>query len=99
MAAGTRATPPPPLLWLPSFGKKEAYLHFTWHWKDPSDSVEAFYTTQEAAGAGKPFTTFDYTKGFVSGTTNWDTTSTIYKQIVSDIDEISTPNDTSRNRA
>ena len=62
---------------------------FTWHWKDPSDSVEAFYTTQEAAGAGKPFTTYDYTKGFVSGTTNWDTTSTTYKQIVSDIDEIS----------
>jgi len=52
---------------------------FTWHWKDPSDSVDAFYTNA---------TTFDYTKGFKTGTTTWDTTSATYKQILSDIDEI-----------
>jgi hypothetical protein len=53
---------------------------FTWHWKDPSDSVDAFYTKG---------TTFDFTKGFQAGTTTWDTTSATYKQLVSDIDEIS----------
>jgi len=52
---------------------------FTWHWKDPSDSVDAFYTKS---------TTFDFTKGFQTGTTTWDTASATYKQIVSDIDEI-----------
>lgn len=52
---------------------------FTWHWKDPSDSVDAFYTKN---------TTFDFTKGFQAGTTTWDTTSATYKQLVSDIDEI-----------
>ena len=58
---------------------------FTWHWKDPSDSIDAFYTK---SGNAKEYTTFDYTKGFKSGTTTWDTTSATYKQLVSDIDEI-----------
>lgn len=68
---------------------------FTWHWKDPSDSVEAFYASQNAAGyedkektKPKPYTTFNFTKAFMPGTTTWDTLSTTYKQIVSDIDEI-----------
>jgi Glycosyl hydrolase family 26 len=58
---------------------------FTWHWKDPSDSIDAFYTK---SGNAKEYTTFDYTKGFKTGTTTWDTTSATYKQLVSDIDEI-----------
>jgi hypothetical protein len=58
---------------------------FTWHWKDPSDSVDAFYTK---SGNATAYTTFDYTKGFKAGTTSWDTTSATYKQLVSDIDEI-----------
>lgn len=58
---------------------------FTWHWKDPSDSIDAFYTR---SGSAKEYTTFDYTKGFKAGTTVWDTASTTYKQLVSDIDEI-----------
>ena len=58
---------------------------FTWHWKDPSDSIDAFYTK---SGNGKEYTTFDYTKGFKPGTTAWDTASATYKQLVSDIDEI-----------
>lgn len=58
---------------------------FTWHWKDPSDSIDAFYTK---SGNGKEYTTFDYTKGFKAGTTTWDSTSATYKQLVSDIDEI-----------
>ncbi|HSQ40952.1 MAG TPA: glycosyl hydrolase [Fibrobacteraceae bacterium] len=57
---------------------------FTWHWKDPSDSVDAFYVS----GAGTPYTTFDFTEGFVSGTTTWDTTSEIYQDIVEDIDHV-----------
>lgn len=56
---------------------------FTWHWKDPSDSVDQFYVSGHDT-----VTTFDFTKGFTSGTTTWDTTSTTYKQLVSDIDEI-----------
>lgn len=59
---------------------------FTWHWKDPSDSIDAFYTK---SGNAKEHTTFDYTKGFKAGTTDWDTASTTYKQLVSDIDELS----------
>lgn len=58
---------------------------FTWHWKDPSDSIDAFYTK---SGNAKEYTTFDFTKGFQAGTTKWDTTSATYKQLVSDIDEI-----------
>ncbi len=58
---------------------------FTWHWKDPSDSIDAFYTK---SGNATEYTTFDYTKGFKSGTTEWDTTSATYKQLVADIDEI-----------
>ncbi|HQF54051.1 MAG TPA: glycosyl hydrolase [Fibrobacteria bacterium] len=59
---------------------------FTWHWKDPSDSIDAFYTK---SGNAKEYTTFDYTKGFKAGTTDWDTASATYKQLVSDIDELS----------
>lgn len=58
---------------------------FTWHWKDPSDAIDAFYTQ---SGNSSEYTTFDFTEGFVDGSTTWDTTSTVYQQIVSDIDEI-----------
>ncbi|HNY32656.1 MAG TPA: glycosyl hydrolase [Fibrobacteria bacterium] len=58
---------------------------FTWHWKDPSDSVDAFYTK---SGNPKEYTTFDFTKGFLPGTNTWDTNSATYKQLVADIDEI-----------
>ncbi|NLG16289.1 MAG: beta-mannosidase, partial [Fibrobacter sp.] len=58
---------------------------FSWHWKDPSDSVDAFYVQ----GAAESYTTFDFTKAFKTGTTEWDTTTDTYKQIVADIDEIS----------
>ncbi len=65
---------------------------FTWHWKDPSDSVDAFYATQGSAGAGNDFTTFDFTQGFTdpacTSNCSWNTGSTVYKQLVSDIDEI-----------
>lgn len=62
---------------------------FTWHWKDPSDQVDAFYTK---SGNASEYTTFDFTQGFTdpSCTANctWNTSSETYKQILSDIDEI-----------
>ena len=61
---------------------------FTWHWKDPSDSVDAFYANQNAAGEGKAYTTFDFTQAFMTGTTTWDTLSAAYKGIIADIDDI-----------
>lgn len=53
---------------------------FTWHWKDPSDSLDEFYSKT---------VTYDFTKGFKTGTTTWDSTSATFKQLVDDIDEIS----------
>ncbi len=65
---------------------------FTWHWKDPSDQVDAFYATQSSAGAGNAYTTYDFTQGFTDpGCTEsctWNTSSTVYSQLKSDIDEI-----------
>ena len=62
---------------------------FTWHWKDPSDQIDAFYTK---SGNANEYTEFDFTQGFTdpSCTSNcsWNTTSTTYQQLVSDIDEI-----------
>mgnify|MGYP002623293727 CR=1 FL=1 len=62
---------------------------FTWHWKDPSDQIDAFYTK---SGNSSEYTEFDFTQGFAdpSCTANctWNTTSTTYQQLVSDIDEI-----------
>jgi hypothetical protein len=60
---------------------------FTWHWKDPSDSVDAFYTK---SGNATDYTTFDFTKGFKTGTTTWDTTSATYTQLVTAIDQVAT---------
>ncbi|HSQ43312.1 MAG TPA: glycosyl hydrolase [Fibrobacteraceae bacterium] len=57
---------------------------FSWHWKDPSDSVDEFYVE----GANDTYTTFDFTNAFKSGTTDWDSTSETFTQITSDIDEI-----------
>lgn len=59
---------------------------FSWHWKDPSHKIDAFYTKK---GNATEYTTFDYSAGFKAGTTEWDETSETYKQIVEDIDEIS----------
>ena len=61
---------------------------FSWHWKDPTDKVDAFYATQKAAGEGKAYTTFRVSQAFVSGTTNWNKESDAYKGIIADIDYI-----------
>ena len=62
---------------------------FTWHWKDPSDKIDAFYTK---SGNASEYTDFDFTQGFVdpacTANCTWNVESETYKQIVSDIDEI-----------
>ncbi len=58
---------------------------FSWHWYDPTDTDDAFYVK----GADPKYTTFDFTDAFMTGTTTWDTLSTNYQKIVSDIDEVS----------
>lgn len=59
---------------------------FTWHWKDPLDKKDAFYI-QSAAGTNE-YTDFDFSTGFKSGTTEWDTESAAYKGIIADINHI-----------
>ena len=62
---------------------------FTWHWKDPSDAIDAFYTK---SGNASEYTEFDFTQGFVdpacTANCTWNTESATYIQLVSDIDEI-----------
>ena len=62
---------------------------FTWHWKDPSDQIDAFYTK---SGNDKEYTEFDFTKGFAdpacTANCTWNKESETYKQLMSDIDEI-----------
>ena len=63
---------------------------FSWHWKDPTDTKDAFYATEEAAknSGGTEWTTFRVSEAFVSGTTNWNKESDAYKGIIADIDYI-----------
>ncbi|NLB64628.1 MAG: hypothetical protein GX801_11095 [Fibrobacter sp.] len=58
---------------------------FSWHWRDPSHTVDAFYTK----GAGDPYTDFDFTKAFKAESMEWDTESETYAQLIRDIDIIS----------
>ena len=54
---------------------------FCWHWKDPLQNQESFYTSQ---------TTFDLTTAFTNSSyTSWDTNSASYKAIIKDIDIVS----------
>ena len=66
-----------------SIWKKGGIPAVTWHWR-PGDEVE-FYVK----GAHETYTEFDFTEGFVKGTTNWDTLSTVYKALAADIDRVS----------
>lgn len=63
--------------------KKGGIPAFTWHWR-PGDEVE-FYVK----GAHETYTEFDFTEGFVKGTTNWDTLSAAFKALAGDIDHVS----------
>lgn len=63
--------------------KNGAIPAFTWHWR-PGEETE-FYV----AGANANYTDFDFTDAFMTGTTTWDTLSTTYQALVSDIDKVS----------
>lgn len=58
---------------------------FNWHWKVGDES--GFYDKSANSEEGK-YTTFDYTTGFKSGTTEWDTSSETYQLLVKDIDHV-----------
>lgn len=64
--------------------KKGGIPNFTWHWKDPRDKNDAFYTP----GSNDSSTDFNLSEAFVSGTTNWNKESAAYKGIIADIDFI-----------
>ncbi len=51
---------------------------FTWHWRDPSRATDEFYTDRNSV---------KITSAMKSDGT-WNTTSTLYKNIISDIDKI-----------
>ena len=58
---------------------------FTWHWK-PYDDDESCYVSS----ANTSYTDFDYSNAFVSGSsTEWNTSSTEYQQIIKGIDVVS----------
>jgi hypothetical protein len=66
-----------------SIWKKGGIPAVTWHWR-PGDEVE-FYVK----GAHETYTEFDFTEGFVKGTTSWDTLSAAFKALAGDIDHVS----------
>ena len=59
--------------------------NFTWHWKDPLDKDDAFYTPGASNGTT---TNFNFADAFVAGTTEWNTESAAYKGIINDVDFI-----------
>lgn len=64
--------------------KKGGFPAYCWHWKDPSKSVETFYT--ESSG-NTPYTDFSLINAFTDETCeSFNIESSEYKAIVSDID-------------
>lgn len=63
---------------------------FTWHWRDPSKTNNAFYATQKAAEGQNPpeWTTFRIKNAMKPGTTEWYTGSSAYKSLIADLDVI-----------
>ena len=58
---------------------------FNWHWKDPSHSIEAFYTQ---SGDKSSYTEFSINLAYDPETKKWKTDSDEYKAIVRDIEII-----------
>ncbi|HAJ78982.1 MAG TPA: beta-mannosidase [Fibrobacteres bacterium] len=67
--------------------KKGGIPAYCWHWKDPNDSVEAFYSP---SSGNSPFTTFDLNKAFKDSTTYaaFDSTSREFKGIIKALDTV-----------
>lgn len=65
--------------------KKGGFPSYCWHWKDPSQKVEAFYS--ESSGNSKT-TDFNLSKAYIDPKTcnTFDTSSEEYKAIIKDLD-------------
>jgi mannan endo-1,4-beta-mannosidase len=60
---------------------------YCWHWKDPSRTVEAFYSP---SSGNSPFATFNLNKAFIDSTTyaSFNTSSAEYIAIIRDMDTV-----------
>ena len=60
---------------------------YCWHWKDPSRTVEAFYSP---SSGNSPFATFNLNKAFTDSTTYaaFNTASAEYQAIIRDMDTV-----------
>lgn len=69
--------------------KKGGIPVFCWHWKDPSQEVEAFYSP---SSNNTPYTSFNLKKAYSDTSTceTFNTSSEEYKAIVKDIDIVAT---------
>jgi mannan endo-1,4-beta-mannosidase len=67
--------------------KKGGFPAYCWHWKDPSKSVEAFYSK---SSGNSPYVEFNLKKAFTDSTTfaAFNTNSAEYKAIIGDMDII-----------
>ncbi|MBQ6006913.1 MAG: SUMF1/EgtB/PvdO family nonheme iron enzyme [Kiritimatiellae bacterium] len=58
---------------------------FCWHWKDPMQDVEAFYTEESG---NTPYTEFGIGKAYDETTGQWKTESAEYQAIVRDLETV-----------
>jgi mannan endo-1,4-beta-mannosidase len=67
--------------------KKGGFPAYCWHWKDPSHTVDAFYSP---SSGNTPNTSFNLTKAFIDQATctTFDSSSVEFKGIVRDLDII-----------
>lgn len=67
--------------------KKGGIPAYCWHWKDPSKTVEAFYSP---SSGNSPFTTFNLNKAFTDSInySAFNTSSAEYQAIISDMDTV-----------
>jgi mannan endo-1,4-beta-mannosidase len=66
--------------------KKGGFPAYCWHWKDPSHTVDAFYSP---SSGNTPNTSFNLTKAFTDpACTSYDSGSAEYKGIIRDLDII-----------
>ena len=65
--------------------KKGGIPQFNWHWKDPTQIVEAFYTQ---SSGNDPYTEFSITLAYDTTTGKWKTDSDEYKALMRDMEMI-----------
>lgn len=58
--------------------KRGGFPAFTWHWRDPSRTTDAFYTAECAVKISDA----------MNADGSWNTSSTLYKNIINDIDHV-----------